>query len=130
MTKKFPEDFVKVGWKNIALEPTKASFKKDNSDYWGQFTARENKIEVQEEAEGIDLANTLLHEVLHAIVYHSSLNQDGGALKDGGNCEDREEQAVNSISNWLMGVFRDNPWFLPFLMENIDTPKSNSKKSK
>ena len=82
MSKKFPEDFVKVGWKNIMLEPTKASFKKDNSDYWGQFTARENKIEVQEEAEGIDLANTLLHEVLHAIVYHSSLNQDGGALKD------------------------------------------------
>lgn len=130
MAKKFPEDFVKVGWKNITLEPTKASFKKDNADYWGQFTARENKIEVQEEAEGIDLANTLLHEVLHAIVYHSSLNQDGGALKDGGTCEDREEQTVNSISNWLMGVFRDNPWFLPFLMENIDMPKTTPKKSK
>ena len=43
---------------------------------------------------------------------------------------DREEQTVNSISNWLMGVFRDNPWFLPFLMENIDIPKTNPKKSK
>ncbi len=130
MNKKFPADTIKVGWKDIVLEPTKVSFKKDNSDYWGQYLSRENKIEVQEEAEGVDLANTLLHEVLHAIIYHSSLNAEGGALKDGGNCDDREEQTVNSISNWLMGVFRDNPWFLPFLMENIDIPKTNPKKTK
>mgnify|MGYP001159485563 FL=1 len=130
MNKKFPADTIKVGWKDIVLEPTKVSFKKDNSDYWGQYLSRENKIEVQEEAEGVDLANTLLHEVLHAIIYHSSLNAEGGALKDGGNCDDREEQTVNRISNWLMGVFRDNPWFLPFLMENIDIPKTNPKKTK
>ena len=34
------------------------------------------------------------------------------------NIED-EEQTVNSMTNWLMGVFKDNPWLLDFLKENI-----------
>ena len=45
-----------------------------------------------------------------------------GPLKDG----DEEEQVVNSMTNWLMGVFKDNPWLLDTLKETIH-PK-NSKK--
>ena len=106
---------VKVGWKDINIEYVKASFKKDNTDCYGQYLNRENKIELQEEIEGEDLANTMLHEVIHAIVYHSSLNQPGGPLKD----EDSEEQTTNSMSNWLIGVFKDKPWFLVFLKQNL-----------
>ena len=115
-------DKIKIGWKDVKIEKVKTSFIKNNSDYWGQYIARESKIEIQEEAKGIDLANTLLHEIIHAIVYHSSLNSEGGPLKDG----DEEEQAVNSMTNWLIGVFKDNPWLLDTLKETIH-PK-NSKK--
>ena len=115
-------DKIKIGWKDVKIEKVKTSFIKNNSDYWGQYIARESKIEIQEEAKGIDLANTLLHEIIHAIVYHSSLNSEGGPLKDG----DEEEQAVNSMTNSLMGVFKDNPWLLDTLKETIH-PK-NSKK--
>ena len=73
---------IKIGWKDVKIERVKTSFIKNNSDYWGQYVARENKIEIQEEAKGLDLANTLLHEVIHAIVYHSSLNAQGGPLHD------------------------------------------------
>ena len=61
---------IKIGWKDVKLERVKTSFIKNNSDYWGQYVARENKIEIQEEAKGLDLANTLLHEVNHPIVYN------------------------------------------------------------
>ena len=49
------------------------------------------------------------------MIYLSSLNSDGGALKD----DDAEEQVANTITNWLMGVFRDNPAILDILKETI-----------
>lgn len=110
---------IKVGWKEVDLEIVKASFIKETADYWGQYNNRTNKIEIQSEAPPLDKANTLLHETIHAIVYHSSLNQSGGPLRD----DDSEEQAVNSISNWLMGVFIDNPWFLDYLKDSIEANK-------
>ena len=53
---------------------------------------------------------------MHAIAYHSSLNQGNGPLKD----DDSEEITVNSMSNWLIGVMKDNPWFLDFLKDNLN----------
>lgn len=106
---------IKVGWKDIRIEYVDPTFKKYNADYWGQFIARKGLIEIQREAQGDDLANTLLHEVLHAIVYTSSLNSEGGALEQ----DKDEEQVVNSICNHLMGVFKDNPWLLTWLQEQI-----------
>jgi len=116
-------DQIKIGWKDVDLQSVKFSFFKNNSDYWGQYIARQNKIEIQEEAQGQDLANTLVHEIIHAIVYHSSLNAEGGPLYE----SDDEEQAVNSMTNWLMGVFKDNPWLLDFLKENIHGKKTKNK---
>ena len=33
--------------------------------------------------------------------------------------EDNEETTVNSMANWLMGAFRDNPWLLDFLKASL-----------
>lgn len=112
---------VKVGWKDVDIEIVKSSFIKETADYWGQYNNRTNKIEIQEEAPSLDKANTLLHEVLHAIVYHSSLNQPGGPLRE----DESEEQTVNSMANWLMGVFTDNPWFLDYLKDSIHGKKKS-----
>jgi len=106
---------IKVGWKDLKIEYVDPTFKKNNADFWGQFVARKGLIEIQREAQGDDLANTLLHEVLHAIVYSSSLNSEGGALEE----DKHEEQVVNSVTNHLMAVFKDNPWFLDWLKEQI-----------
>lgn len=119
-------DSIKIGWKDVQIEYVNPGFFKNNTDYWGQYLARKSVIEIQEEIQGDDLANTLIHEVLHAIVYTSSLNAEGGALEDAKD----EEQTVNSIANHLMSVIKDNPWFLDFLKEQIkpENQKATQKK--
>jgi len=72
---------VKVGWKDIDIEYVKASFKKDNTDCYGQYLNRENKIEIHEELNPDDLANTLLHEVMHAIVTGKKVVCPDGAMQ-------------------------------------------------
>mgnify|MGYP003137272492 FL=1 len=109
-------DTIKIGFADIKIERVAPSFRKSNTDYFGQYLSRENKIEIQKEVDGIDYATTLLHEILHAVIYLSSLNADGGCLKE----EDNEEQVVNSITNYLMGVFRDNPKVLEIIKEKAN----------
>tara|TARA_R110000787_G_scaffold23832_1_gene67954 strand:- start:460 stop:930 length:471 start_codon:yes stop_codon:yes gene_type:complete len=110
---------VKVGYRDIKIEWITPDFKTDTlTDCFGWYLAREGKIQVQNSLGGQEKANTVLHEVLHACVYGSGLNQAGGALKE----EDSEEIVVNQITNYLMGVFRDNPWFLDYLKKNINEP--------
>jgi len=114
---------VKIGWKDVKIDYVDPSFFKNNVDCYGQYISRTGTIEIQKEIEGVDLANTVLHEIMHAIVYNSSLNSEGGSLSDGKD----EEQVVNSMCNQLMMVFRDNPWLLDFLKEQIkqEDTKSN-----
>jgi hypothetical protein len=109
-------DQIKVGFADVKIERVDPSFRKSNTDCWGQYISRENKIEIQKEVDGIDYANTLLHEIMHACVYISSLNADGGALKE----EDNEEQVVNTLTNMLMAVFRDNPKVLEIITEKVN----------
>ena len=34
--------------------------------------------------------------------------------------DDNEEIVVNNLSNMIMGVFRDNPWLLDYIKNNIN----------
>ena len=101
---------VKVGWNTVVLSFVEPSFIKE-SDCFGQYISRECKIEIQKELEGDQLINTVLHEIIHCIIYNSSLNQDGGPLTD----DKSEEQVTNSITNWLLNVFWDNLWLVDLL---------------
>ena len=101
---------VKVGWNTVSLSFVDPSFIKE-SDCFGQYLSRECKIEIQKELEGDQLINTVLHEIIHCIIYNSSLNQDGGPLTD----DKSEEQVTNSITNWLLNVFWENPWLVDLL---------------
>ena len=101
---------VKVGWNTVSLSFVDPSFIKE-SDCFGQYLSSECKIEIQKELSGDQLINTILHEIIHCIIYNSSLNQDGGPLTD----DKSEEQVTNSITNWLLNVFWDNPWLIELL---------------
>jgi|TARA_R110000824_G_C14671816_1_gene619155 hypothetical protein len=108
---------VKVGYRDIKLEWIKPDFKTDTlTDCFGWYLPREGKIQIQNSLDNQEEANTLLHEILHAIAYGSGLNQAEGPLKD----EHSEELVVNQITNYLMGAFRDNPWLLDYIKDNID----------
>ena len=113
---------VKIGYRDIEIEYVAPDFKTDNlTDCYGEYRAREGKILVQHNLCGQEMANVVLHECLHAIAYGSGLNQANGPLKE----DDGEELVVNQMTNYLIGMFRDNDWFLDFLKNNIEKPKDS-----
>ena len=107
---------VKVGFSTIDIKEQAPQFRKNNmTDCYGQYTHRENQIEIQPGLSNIDEANTLLHEILHVCVYISSLSQDGQPLSS----DNDEEVTVNSLTNYLVQVFMDNKWILPYLNKKL-----------
>lgn len=107
---------VKVGYRDIEIQYVSPDFLTDSlTDCYGEYRAREGKILVQHNLCGQEMACTIFHEVGHAIVYGSGLNQANSCLKE----DDNEEIVVNQMTNYFMGVFRDNPWFLDFLKEQL-----------
>ena len=107
---------IKVGYTTLTIKKQAPQFYKDNmSDAYGQYLSRQNKIEIQPDLSDIDEANTLLHEILHAAVWVSSLSQSGQPLQQSND----EEVVINSLSNKLTQIFIDNEWLLPYLTEKL-----------
>jgi len=109
---------IKIGYKEIDIEFVKSDFAKQTDSY-GEYQHRSNRIEIQKDLNDADYANTLLHEILHAVAYEMSLTQEGNVLAK----DSDEEIVVNSITNGLMGVIKDNSWFLKIIQENINSGK-------
>ena len=108
---------IKVGYRDIKIDWGAHDFKTDElTDCYGQYKSREGLIQIQHNLCGQEKSNTMLHEILHACCYGAGLNQADMPLKD----EDKEEIVINQLSNYLMGVFRDNPWFLDYIKDNMD----------
>ena len=108
---------IKVGYRDIKIDWVAPDFKTDElTDCYGQYKSREGLIQIQHNLCGQEKSNTMLHEILHACCYGAGLNQADMPLKD----EDKEEIVINQLSNYLMGVFRDNPWFLEYIKDNMD----------
>ena len=111
-----PNKVIKIGYTDVIIDVTSPNFKKDNlTDCYGQYLQRENKIEIQPNLTNIEEANTLLHEILHAIAYTSGETLEGGRL----NGDTNEESVVNNFANYLTQVFRDNKWILPYFSEKL-----------
>lgn len=111
---------VKVGYRDIEIHYVQPEFKTDNmTESYGEYRPREGVILLQHDLCGQELTNTLWHEIKHAAVYVSGLNQANGPLKE----DDHEEIVVNNLSNFELGVFRDNPWLLDFIKNNMNKSK-------
>ena len=113
---------VKIGYRDIEIQYVKPDFKTEEmTDCYGQYKAREGLIQLQSNICGQELSNVMLHECLHGICYSSGLNQAKSCLKE----EDDEEIVVNQMTNYLIGLFRDNPWFLDFIKNNMHKNKDS-----
>ncbi len=109
---------VKVGYRTIRIKYVRPDFIMDDmTDSYGEYRAREGVIYIQDSLVPQERCNTTWHEILHAVVYIFSLNQANGPLKE----DDAEELVVNTVSNAMMGVYRDNPWLLDMLKENLNS---------
>ena len=99
---------IKVGYRDYKLEEWKQTVASAN-DAHGQFFAKEGIIGYTVEEKGVSHANTILHEIIHAIIYQ--WNIDLG--------EKTEEHLVNGLTNGLIAVFVDNPNLMDYLKLKI-----------
>ena len=108
---------VKIGYRDIKIKYVRPDFINDDiTDSYGEFRARPGEILIQHDLCGQERCNTTFHEIMHAAVYISGLNQANGPLKE----DDAEELVTNQLSNFMIGVFRDNPWVLDMLKKYIN----------
>ena len=99
---------IKVGYRNYKLEEWKQTVASAN-EAQGQFFSKEGDIGYTADEKGVSHANTLIHEILHAIVYQWNMELD----------EKAEEHIVNGITNGLTTVLVDNPKLIDYLKEKI-----------
>ena len=104
---KIPEK-IKVGYKKYKLEKWKQTIA-NAGDAHGQFFSKEGVIGYTAEETGVSHANTILHELLHSIIYQWSIDLD----------EKTEEIVVNGLTNGLTTVFVDNPELVDYLKTKI-----------
>tara|TARA_R110002020_G_C16013372_1_gene751295 strand:+ start:33 stop:365 length:333 start_codon:yes stop_codon:yes gene_type:complete len=108
------EKKLKIGYQDIVIERDTTTFQKQ-SDSYGEYDHRKNTITIQNGLGPLDEANTLLHEILHAVAYINSLTQSDQPL----DTENKEEVVINSMTNGLAQVFRDNKWLLQYFKDKF-----------
>lgn len=67
-------------------------------------------IHINEHQSKVNKVNTVIHEVLHAIVH-----TQGIPIND-----ELEEQVVNALANGLTQVIRDNPHLMQYILEQLE----------
>ena len=98
---------IKIGYDNLQIKNT---IFKDNTTQ-GEYDAQNKQILLEKNLTKIEKGNTFLHEILHAGLDYSGLSADGGPITN----VKKEQLIVNSLTNLLVQVIRDNKWFLPYL---------------
>ena len=101
-------DKIKVGYKEYKLEEWKQTVASAN-EAQGQFFSKEGVIGYVTTEKGVSHANTILHEVIHAIIYQWNIELG----------EKMEEVVVNGLTNGLTTVFVDNPELMDYLKFKI-----------
>ena len=108
------EKKIKIGYQDVIIEHETPTFQKQTDSY-GEYDHRKNTITITSGLSPLDEANTLLHEILHGISYINSLTQSGQPL----DTENKEEVVINTMTNGLAQVFRDNKWLLPYFKDKF-----------
>tara|TARA_Y100001963_G_scaffold45434_1_gene64064 strand:- start:4840 stop:5208 length:369 start_codon:yes stop_codon:yes gene_type:complete len=110
------KDYIKIGYRNYKLDVWPDTFA-STEEAEGEFFAKDGKIGIKGSTLGsMHGANTLLHEILHAIVYQYGLAED---------IKDKEEKIVNTLTNGLSAVLIDNPWLLDYLKDKVKKEKES-----
>ena len=99
---------IKIGYRDYRLEKWKQTVANAN-DAHCQFFEKEVVIVYTEEEKGVSHANTILHEILHAVIYQWNIELG----------DKEEEHLVSALSNGLTTVLVDNPKLMDYFKEKI-----------
>lgn len=104
-----PPKLIYVGPTNVDVK-----FKKNLSAaaYVGEFDEGNTAILLRKEQSEASLRDSVIHEILHVIIYLAGIRQNLNLPHD------EEEKLVVAISPWILALMRDNPTLVEFLMEN------------
>jgi hypothetical protein len=103
---------IKIGYRDYKIKNLDSIVSKCN-EINGQFLASDGMIALSSTEDNISHANTLIHEILHAIVYQWGIELD----------DKEEERICNTIANGLTTVFVDNPSLLSYLQKQLKGEK-------
>tara|TARA_Y100000114_G_scaffold65447_1_gene59951 strand:- start:160 stop:600 length:441 start_codon:yes stop_codon:yes gene_type:complete len=112
---------IKISYADVKISVT--DDKEFTDTCYGEYSADHNIIKLSKESSDFDLANTILHELIHCAVWYGGLKDDGAALAD----DDKEENVVNVISNNLCQIFKDNPKILTIIKKGLSKKNGRSK---
>jgi hypothetical protein len=113
---------IKISFADVDIETSDdTKFAEEN---FGEYDSRNNKITISTNSMDRDIANTLLHEIVHASVWYGGLKDDGAALED----DKHEEHVVNVLTNQLCQIFRDNPKILTIIKKGLTGKNGRAKK--
>lgn len=110
MTAKLPTP-IKIGYKEVSLE-TISTEDAEKEGIYGKYESYNETISIQEGLKGPVLADTLVHELLHAIWNHQGTGDVQGLAR-------HEEFLVNTLSTGLIQVLHDNPDLLTYITKNL-----------
>ena len=113
---------IKISFADVDIETSDdTQFAEEN---FGEYDSRNNRITISSNSTDRDIANTLLHEIVHASVWYGGLKDDGAALED----DKHEEHVVNVLTNQLCQIFRDNPKILTIIKKGLTGKNGRAKK--
>jgi hypothetical protein len=113
---------IKISFADVDIETSEdTKFAEEN---FGEYDSRNNRITISSNSTDRDIANTLLHEIVHASVWYGGLKDDGAALED----DKHEEHVVNVLTNQLCQIFRDNPKILTIIKKGLTGKNGRAKK--
>lgn len=109
---------VKIGYADFKINPRPKEWGKRHKAM-GMFIPDNQTIEFDETQNICELPNTVLHEILHGIVYVFDIK-----FKN----EKEEEDVVWKMANGLCTVFRDNPELLDWIQYRIEQDSDKATK--
>ena len=113
---------IKISFADVDIQTSDdIKFAEEN---FGEYDSRNNRITISSNSMDRDIANTLLHEIVHASVWYGGLKDDGAALED----DKHEEHVVNVLTNQLCQIFRDNPKILTIIKKGLTGKNGRAKK--
>lgn len=96
---------IRVGYQDIIVTEEEGNM----VEGLGVYHTEKHTITLKKKQTRTEKSNTMLHEVLHAVWHTQGLRTEDGA----------EERVINSLTNGLHQVLRDNPALVAWLLQEI-----------
>lgn len=103
-----PFPTIKVGYRTYRILPWEEGDAAENNRL-GEISYRAGEIRINDGRAPQERAETILHEILHALLYDSGMNLD----------REEEEKVVSVLAPRLTALFHDNPNEIRALVETL-----------